>query len=95
MDELLEDLLDEIATTEHHVESELDFDREKVRSADHALTMLRNAAHVGTVAKIKDTVQTIRLLAPTEVLEAIRTPMEVAQSFVYVRRGEKVLINRK
>ena len=90
----MDDLLDAVATAEAHVESRLNCEREKVRSADHALTMLRNAARVGTSSKVEETIRTIRLLAPTEVLEAIRAPMEVAQSFVFARTGNSVKISR-
>lgn len=88
------DLIDAVATAEAHVEDRLNCERSKVRAADHALTMLRNAARVGTPSKVEETIETIRLLAPTDVLEAIRTPMEVAQSFVFTRTGHAVKISR-
>lgn len=90
----MEDLIEEIARTEAVVERELDCEREKVRAADHALSMLRNAARVGTPKKVKDTLNTIRLLAPVEVLDAISAPMEHAQSFVFARTGNAVKITR-
>ena len=91
---MIDDLLKEVMQAEMRVEEDLNCERSKVRAADKALSMLREAAHVGTPAKVEDTLNTIRLLAPTDVLEAIRTPMETAQSFVFARTGNSVEISR-
>ena len=91
---MIDDLLKEVMQAEMRVEEDLNCKRSKVRAADKALSMLREAAHVSTPAEVEDTLNTIRLLAPTDVLEAIRTPMETAQSFVFARTGNSVEISR-
>ena len=91
---MIDDLLKEVVQAEMRVEKDLNYERSKVRAADNALSMVREAAHVGTPAKVEETLETVRLLAPTDVLEAIRTPMETAQSFVFARTGNSVEVSR-
>lgn len=90
---MIQDIADSVASTEPFVDTELDTTAEQ-KSADKALSMLRNAARVGTPAKVKSTIQTIVALCPVDVLETIRTPLETAQSFVFARTGNSVDITR-
>jgi len=90
---MMEDLSEAIADDERMLEERVN-GLDHTRVGDYALRMLRNASRVGTVKKVKETIQTITRLAPTPVLEAITTSLEIAQSFVFVRTGEAVDIRR-
>ncbi len=92
-DDIMDSLLDSIANDERMLENRVD-NLDHTMAGDRALQMLRNAARVGTVAKIKSTLQTIVGLAPTPVLEAISGSLEVAQSFVFIRTGNSIRIRR-
>jgi len=91
---MIDDLLKKVMHVETYVEEELGGNRSKLRSARKALSMLREAAHDGTPAKVEDTLNTVRLFAPTEVLEAIEDPVLAAQKFVYIKTGNIVEIHR-
>jgi len=90
----MDDLMDSVLNDEEMLESRVD-SLDHTMAGDRALSMLRNAARVGTPAKVKSTVQTIVGLAPTPVLEAISGSLELAQSFVFIRTGEAIDIRRR
>jgi len=77
------------------MKAEEELESDNLRSARKALSMLREAAHNGAgPAKVEDTLNTIRLLAPTGVLEVIENPVFGAQKFVYIKTGNIVEIDR-
>lgn len=90
---MVDDLMESVANAERFVDVRTNTPAQR-RSADMALTMLRNAARVGTPTKVRKTLYTIVRLAPVTVLEAIRAPLETAQSFVFARTGEDIDITR-
>lgn len=93
-EEMMNNLMDSVASDEKMLESRVD-SLDHTMAGDRALSMLRNAARVGTPAKVKSTVQTIVGLAPTPVLEAISGSLELAQSFVFVCTGNSIKIRRR
>ena len=93
-EDILDDLRDSIANSEAALEERVGYELEKTKAGDKALRMLRNAARVGTPTAVRETLHLIVGLAPTEVLEAIRSPLEIAQSFVFIRTGEAIDITR-
>ena len=93
-DDIMDSLLDSIEHDERMLGTRVD-SVDHTMAGDRALRMLRNAARVGTVAKVKSTLQTIVGLAPTPVLEAISGSLEVAQSFVFIRTGNSIPIRRR
>jgi hypothetical protein len=93
-DDIMDSLLDSVANDERMLESRVD-SMDHTMAGERALSMLRNAARVGTPAKVKSTIQTIVGLAPTPVLEAISASLETAQSFVFIRTGNSIKIRRR
>lgn len=92
-EDITNDILNAVAKDERMLEKRVD-NMNHTLAGDRALSMLRDAARVGTPSKVKSTLQTIVGLAPTPVLEAITGSLEVAQSFVFIRTGNSVRIRR-